>query len=822
MDNLPGWKVLFIGLLLCVSSPVSYAQTCGEIIYDFGFQDPIEDCDNPLNEFDGGQFSDVAFLYQDAPLANGEVIEVAELPAELSFSVSYAEPSDGSSVFINTYLELYQHEGSDYRLVRFVPGNNAAFTVVEPGTYSLVHTIEDQPQQVYSPWQRIKDWFIPTAYAQFGFGPLERTVVTFTVELAEQEPAGASSVLFLPGIQASRLYTDGVLGTEDRLWEPNNNADVRQLAMSESGESINEVYTRDVVEEVTGLAVGGNVYKSFLGLLEDLEEDEVIHDHLPFAYDWRRSVFDVATQAVVYPDGEEKLLLDEVLRLAEDSYTGKVTIVGHSNGGLVAKALLEEYGNDDLVDKVDKLIMVGTPQLGTPKGVGAMLHGTDQQKVGGLLIDDEVAREVIRNMPGAYSLLPSERYFSDVQTSPMISAQDVLIAQQVREYGEINTRAQLNDFMLDSLDVLEDNPSINQPLTLNEALLTESGSIQAKLDDWLAPSGVEVYEVVGTGLPTIVGFEYQEYGCSTNAACILTSYLKPHPIFLNTGDATVVAGSAQGYEGEKVTAFVDLVNEGEEIFVQEKQHADLTESAAVQTFIDSVIRYPYVTDAIQVPEFSRVRSEYTIVGVHSPVTPSIVTPQGQRIDRDNRDIIGAQYVELGGSVYLIIPNSLQNYTIELSGDGDGVYTLTIEQLSQDNETTSLARITASSSPQLQAAIEVLGGNFGNLFSDNNGDGEFDAEWTLRGELVLVEESVIEQSAKTGGSQSTRVVDRVPAAQVLGAATSTISQSLSIEQHTAVAQALLQIEILLQGSNRYTVDHLSSIQAILMQFKNLLE
>ena len=66
--------------------------------------------------------------------------------------------------------------------------------------------------------------------------------------------SGNSSVLFIPGLQASRLYEGTVLNCslncEDQLWEPNANSDVEDLYLDESGNSIrSNIYTRDIILE---------------------------------------------------------------------------------------------------------------------------------------------------------------------------------------------------------------------------------------------------------------------------------------------------------------------------------------------------------------------------------------------------------------------------------------------------------------------------------------------------------------------------------------------------------------------------------------------
>jgi len=619
--------------------------------------------------------------------------------------------------------------------------SGSAGVIDQPGTYTLVHTIEDLPQPVYSPSQWLKDLLIPTAHAQgFGFEPLERTAVTFTIESIEPEPTGASSVLFLPGIQASRLYESSADG-EVKLWETTSNDDIARLEMTDQGNSVHDIYTKDTIPAAFGIT---DIYRDFLVDLFGFKKNEIIFDYETFAYDWRYSVFDAATKPVSYPDGEVKILLDEALLLAEDSYTGKVTIVAHSNGGLVAKALLHEYGDTVLADKIDKLILIGTPQLGTPKAVNSMLHGSIVDGFADtVLFDNQLVRDTIRNMPGTYTLLPSTRYFSEVADEPLITNDGSVPATQVSSYGSITDRVGLTNFLLDRNETFSTTPSTYEPQALNEELLNQSLSEQAILDAWRAPSGVEMYEVVGTGLPTIASIEYKEYECTLIFGfipCRDSVQLQPKLRFTNQGDQTVVAGSAAGYQGDKTVAFVDLKREGIEFdFTGIKTHSNLTESQAVQAFVDSVIKYPYLVEAVAVPEFTEVSSQYTIISTHSPVRPRIVMSDGRMVGLDDgevkEEVIGSQYLTLASTTYLILPNDAGDYQIEIKGEQDGVYTLEVEELTQDDTQQVVVEIVASTTASMQASLSVTDEGYGNLLSDVDGDGEIDEEWTPQGELV---------------------------------------------------------------------------------------
>jgi len=68
-----------------------------------------------------------------------------------------------------------------------------------------------------------------------------------------------NNVLFLPGIEASRLYRPDGNGT-NKLWEPDASADVPQLFLDANGSSAkSDIYTKDVVEELP--VTGNNIYK---------------------------------------------------------------------------------------------------------------------------------------------------------------------------------------------------------------------------------------------------------------------------------------------------------------------------------------------------------------------------------------------------------------------------------------------------------------------------------------------------------------------------------------------------------------------------------
>ena len=117
--------------------------------------------------------------------------------------------------------------------------------------------------------------------------------------------------------------------------------------------------------------------------------------------------------------------------MAENSPTGKVSIVAHSNGGLVTRNLLKylEETNHSLLEKIDKVIFVGSPLLGTPKTVGELLHGTTAA--------DGTVRDVEENMPGVYGLLPSRKLFDNVDDAVIEVSSLVQLEYPFKSYYDI-------------------------------------------------------------------------------------------------------------------------------------------------------------------------------------------------------------------------------------------------------------------------------------------------------------------------------------------------------------------------------------------------
>src|SRR3989344_5181728 len=302
-----------------------------------------------------------------------------------------------------------------------------------------------------------------------------------------------SNVAFIPGLQATRFDLGG-----NRLWEPNSPVDTPQLYLDEFGHpETSGIATDGVIDE----AFGYNIYKSFIEFMNtDLVGAGIIQEWMMFPYDWRFNPEDIAETDILLQSGDTYSMVDELMRLAEASPTGKVSIITHSNGGLVAKALiskLEAQGHGGLVDK---LIMVAAPQSGTPKALAGMLHGDEQtipSKIG-FVLPKHVARSLAEHMPSAYTLLPSEKYFTDVFDPVIEFDPDV---SEIYDFpalydGSIDTRQELDLFLAgENVRTEPANENTDEPNVLLPRFLEKATSTQDKLDMWVAPVGVKVIQL---------------------------------------------------------------------------------------------------------------------------------------------------------------------------------------------------------------------------------------------------------------------------------------------------------------------------------------
>ena len=569
-----------------------------------------------------------------------------------------------------------------------------------------------------------------------------------------------SNVLFLPGIEGSRLYLDqkGIFGTStNELWEPNRNADVQKLFMTPTGQSINSgIYTKDVIDSALGLP-WSPIYKGFIAMMNGVVADKTINSWQAYPYDWRFGVDSIVSSALV----------NTVQSLASTSKTGKVTIVAHSDGGLVAKLLAKTLADKGESGLLDKVILVAVPQLGTPQAIPGLLHGDNESLAGGVILTQSIARQLAENMPGAYGLLPSRGYFSNATSSLFGS-----IVSFASSTLAISSYDALRSFLAGISDHrAEPSASDTQsPTLLHTAMIDASQKIHDIIDSFSFASTTQAIILAGWGNSTLSAISYFEKKVCSDSA--MTVFLGTAPKCTNQlehsasttifGDGIVILQSAVAAIASSSDYYFDLGSENKGKMISDS-HSDILSTDSGVAFVKQEITAssspvstssaqptlpPYISSSA--PTMADAHEDDLIVSVHSPVELNIYDSQGRHTGPipnpiPNSDlgmyetgIPDSQYVPNDGDTYVRVPYGT-DYRVTFTGTGMGSFEVDTQHNVNDvivaNTTFAdmpvtpllkaelvLATTTQSSATSTSSTTQMM------LF-DFNGDGTIDATST---------------------------------------------------------------------------------------------
>ncbi len=497
-----------------------------------------------------------------------------------------------------------------------------------------------------------------------------------------------SSVLFIPGIEGSWLYRDEasafgdtpfVGGTStNTLWVPNRNDDVRKLFLDSAGKGLDSsVYSGEPIANVFNVY---SVYTSFMKFMDSLVNDGKIGEWKSFGYDWRKPITEVVA-------GVEKKatttisLVDVAKELASRSRTGKLTIVAHSNGGLVAEYLVKVLADAGKADIVDSVVSVATPYLGTPTAISSLLYGDGQSIAAGLFLKSDVAQQLAQNMPSAYSLLPSREYFKKI-LDPVVSSTT----------------------FVDSFDGMS---SFLTSHGVNSLLASAGDAIQSLLAGFHWPANIYRWSLVGWNSETpkrlvymnkekCQNFLWFRFGCSY--------VLERYEDMTTMGDGTVVAPSA-AYASFSTTSVVSIDLASTSITEKKNiQHVNILESSTTQSVIRNILlgekmTYNGVGGSVSVvssgePDYKKEAARL-VVSVDSGASLSVRDSSGNHTGPTNLpagvvdDAVNTYEENIPGSHYLaygqdksgvsLLPSD-QPYTVSVNGGGFGTFTLNVEHV----------------------------------------------------------------------------------------------------------------------------------------------
>jgi pimeloyl-ACP methyl ester carboxylesterase len=615
-----------------------------------------------------------------------------------------------------------------------------------------------------------------------------------------------SNVLFLPGIEGSRLYEGVGCGktAEEKLWEPladsllqilrgAGNDKVRDLFLDQSGASAcSDIYAKS--DDVIDVVRGNNIYASLIREMNGIEADGTINDWKPVAYDWRLSLLDLLNKGterngkIYYEEATSTPYIEQTLRaLAGSSQTGKVTIVAHSNGGLVAKALLNKLGDVEAAALVDKVLMVGAPQSGAPEALGVALvgHNAGIYKYGFPIVSNAVVQEFARNSPMTYHLLPSEDYLESTagdSEHPVARFAGDGYAGEISAYGAaINSRAELTDFLLAE--------------TLNASLIDYANSQHATLDSWTPPAGIEVSQIAGWGIDTLSGIDFYTPP-PINALTALEPMRAYRPIFIEDGDGVVPVPSAlMMASGTNVKKYWLNLDSYFRATSTKRSHKDIFEIPSLKDLIINIIRNgtstlpAYISTSQPSPITENKKLTFFL---HSPLTLQLTDSSGHitglaEDDSMTQDIPDSVYGEFGEVKYIIVPEG--NYTLSMSGQASGTFSLDMQESSGGIITASSTIANVPTTANTLASLTISGGlsTASALMVDQNGDGTDVLTITPQiGETVTYEPPVPVSVASSGGSGGGGASFSSPVPVVVATTTDILATTTSVIEPVATS------------------------------------
>ncbi len=467
--------------------------------------------------------------------------------------------------------------------------------------------------------------------------PINASSMSFTPLLVYEAPvvitATTTPVIVVPGIMSTKLYKDDIV--DDLIWPDTvkivssiNDDFLDVLKMDNYGFSINpDVVIGNIIKNLNN----ADYFESLFNQFSLNSYDEGI-DLFENPYDWR---LDIESTAL-----ELKEKIDDIK--AERGVT-KVNLVAHSMGGLLVKKYLNEFGGDSL----DKFIDIGTPHLGSPSAYKILMYGDDLgvRKFFGLInINSYRIKEISQNMPSIYQLLPSQKYFEDD-------------GYYVWNGSGSNNR----------LDFSETQAYLKTG-GRNEALVDRASIFHQEVDD-INPAdyGVETYNIVGCGVPTIGRFYILDDDVD-------------HPVYniqMVDGDGTVPLWSA-----ESMTA-------GTTYYVSGVQHAVMPSASGVRELVSGILTSTSTFDISPYSNLSTTSGgcgipDGRLVSFHSPIELHVYDSSGNHAgpntDGDiENELSGVVYEEIGDNKFAFLPNGA-NYTVRGVATDSGTFDVRVQEL----------------------------------------------------------------------------------------------------------------------------------------------
>jgi pimeloyl-ACP methyl ester carboxylesterase len=431
-------------------------------------------------------------------------------------------------------------------------------------------------------------------------------------------------VIIVPGIMSS--YLDDSNNFE--IWPnltamvfPGKDVYLEKLILNVDGSSSESIRETSIIR-----GIEGNDF--FEGLFLNLK------DPIEFPYDWRLGI-----------DSLSSKLKEKIDKIKIERSVGKVNLVAHSMGGLLVKKYLENFGGDS----INKFIDIGTPHTGSPKAFKILNYGDDMgfKPLGVSILNSEKVKEISQNMPAIYQLLPSQEYFSSSDND-----------YRYYVFNAANGEDRLT---------FEQTGNYLKDLGRNGVLIDRADALHEEIDN-LNPAdyGVDAYNIVGCGTPTVGQFFILEEG--------------EHPVYnirMINGDGTVPLRSAEAMQSSKT------------YYARNARHSLMPSTQGVKELVTGILATSTEFDISPFSNLSNTSDGCSIpngklVSFHSPIELHVYDNAGHHSGpNSNGDvengIEGVVYEVLEDNKFAYLPDGVE-YEISGTPTGHGTFDVRIQSV----------------------------------------------------------------------------------------------------------------------------------------------
>lgn len=574
-----------------------------------------------------------------------------------------------------------------------------------------------------------------------GTGPTVSNNVLFGPWL-RRDPALPNPVIIVPGIMGSKLLDSNnveIWPSISLMLFPGLDSFLNTLMLNIDGQLIENVLPSSIFREIRNIDF-------FDGLFNEIETSGLIEneDLFEYPYDWRLDILKTASDI----EPESILSLKEKIdEIKAQTGAEQVDIVAHSMGGLLVKKFLKDYGGDS----VEKFIDIGTPHTGAPKAFKILNYGDNFgfEKFGFDILNPIRTQEISQNMPSVYQLLPSRNYFDD---------------------SDANYRYYIFDGISNSQRLtFEETKSYLKNAGRNGALVNRADTFHQEIDN-LNPAnyGVETYNIVGCGTPTIGQFyildkEGDKYS---------------YNIKMINGDGTVPIKSAEAIPALKT------------YYVKGAQHAVMPSSSGVKELVAGILTGEENFNISPYPNLVLTANDCQIpngkiVSFHSPIELHIYDQSGNHTGPDangdiENNISGVIYEIVEDNKFTFLPDGVE-YTIKGKATDTGTFDVRVEEMINGEVTTTTIFNEIPLTINTQVNFDVSSDVPDQIYLDNNGDNVFESSQTV-------------STTTVGFLESTGKITKI-AAQSIGESTSGSSKSQFIHTMQEPKEVATSSEIL---------------------------